>query len=59
MGLRAFRHIPKNLVEWSQWFSAQTTIESNPPSGYHKVINIYWDADAAEIVVEYEDEAQT
>jgi len=29
---------------------------SNPPSGKHKVVNIYWDEDLQKIVVEKESE---
>ena len=30
-------------------------LESNPPTGKKKIINIYWDQDTEEVVIEIED----
>ena len=59
MGLRAFRNIPRNLVEWSQWFSAQPVVNSTPPTRYHKITNLYWDSDEEQLVIIFNEEEET
>ncbi len=54
MSLRPFRTMPKDEVEWARWCTEQTNPTSIPPSGMHKVTNIYWNPTTEAVVVEYE-----
>jgi len=59
MSLRPFRAVPTDAKEWARWMKEQKVITSTPTTGYYKVLDLYYDLDNDELVVIYNDEAES